>query len=175
MPKPIKHILVIRFSALGDVAMTVPVIRAFVQQYPGVRLTILTKSFLKPLFEDIDNVEVLSADLKGRHKGLKGLCKLSKELKKLNIDAVADLHNVLRTKVLRALLPKPFVQIDKGRKEKKAIVKGIIFEQLKATHQRYADVFETLGFKIDLSNPEFPDKAELDEDLSTYFDVKTKV
>jgi ADP-heptose:LPS heptosyltransferase len=163
MPK-LKHILVIRLSAMGDVAMTVPVLRAFSNQYPEVKLTVLTKPFFKPFFKSIPNIEVITADIKGKHKGVLGLYKLSKELKSLDVNAVADLHNVLRSKVLKLFIfGKPVVQIDKGRQEKKALVGGQTFEQLKTTHQRYADVFKTLGFPLDLSQPVFPKKQNLKE------------
>ena len=164
--KEIKHILVIRLSAMGDVAMAVPVIRAFTKQYPKVKLTILTRAFFKPFFRGMNNVFVYEVDVKGKHKGILGLYKLSRELKQCNIDAVADLHNVLRSNILKAfLLTKRFEQIDKGRKEKKALISGN-FKQLKTTHQRYADVFQALGYKLDLENPEFPAKVKLSDDLS---------
>ena len=98
--------------------------------------------------------------------------KLSKELKRLDtstplstgIDAVADLHNVLRSNILKVFFSgKPFSQIDKGRIEKKALVSGKTFQQLKTTHQRYVDVLEALGFKIDLSHPTFPNKSVLNK------------
>ena len=169
MQKP-KHILVIRFSAMGDVAMTVPVLRALTAQHPDIKITVLTRSFFKPFFEDIKNVEVCSADLKGKHKGVLGLYKLSKELKKLQFDAVADLHNVLRTKVLKFFFSgKKVVQLDKGRAEKKALTTGKSFKQLKTTHQRYADVFEALGYLVDLSNPKFPKPVKLSENLESFF------
>jgi ADP-heptose:LPS heptosyltransferase len=151
------HILIIRLSAMGDVAMTVPVITALLQQYPHLRLTLLTKRTFAPIFDGLDNVQVYAADVKNRHKGLKGLWRLYKELKPLEIDAVADLHNVLRSRVLKkyfGLERIPFVQIDKGRKEKKALTrtKNKVFEQLKTTHERYAEVFSKLGYPIDLSS-----------------------
>ena len=169
------HILVIRLSAMGDVAMTVPVLRAFTQQYPRVKITILTRVFFTPFFRDLENVSVFPADLKGTHKGAFGLYKLSKELKKLNIDAVADLHNVLRTNFLKCFfLGKPFVQIDKGRADKKALVTGKTFQQLKTTHERYADVFRKLGFTLDLSNPSFPKRVALNPELQKTIGVDTK-
>ncbi|WP_232459724.1 MULTISPECIES: glycosyltransferase family 9 protein [unclassified Winogradskyella] len=162
MPKP-KHILVLRFSAMGDVAMSVPVIRAFTSQYPDVKVTIVTRGFFAPFFRVIKNVEVFEVDLKAKYKGILGLYKLSKELRHLNFDAIADIHNVLRTKILKLFfVGKKVIQIDKGRAEKKALVSGQKFEQLKTTYKRYADVFEKLGFPIDLSNPIFPKKVELD-------------
>ncbi|MFD2917010.1 glycosyltransferase family 9 protein [Psychroserpens luteus] len=163
MPKP-KHILVIRLSAMGDVAMTIPVLRAFTNQYPEVKLTVLTRPFFTPFFRNLPNTTIVSVDLKDKHKGVLGLYKLSKELKSLDIEAVADLHNVLRSKILKFFLfGKRVVQIDKGRDEKKILVNGQSFKQLKTTHQRYADVFEKLGYPIDLSQPTFPKKENLKE------------
>lgn len=162
MSEKVKHILVIRLSAMGDVAMIVPVLRAFTKQYPNVNITMLTRGFFMPFFRDLPNVNVFPAEVKGKHKGVLGLFKLSKELKELGIDAVADLHNVLRSKILKVFLSGyPFLQIDKGRKEKKALVSGKSFEPLKTTYQRYVDVFAKLGFHIDLNNSEFSAKANL--------------
>jgi ADP-heptose:LPS heptosyltransferase len=166
MPKP-KHILVIRLSALGDVAMTIPVLGAFTTQYPDVKLTVLTKPFFKPFFRNIPNLTVVPADVKGKYNGVVGLYRLSKELKELHIDAIADLHNVLRSNILKFFLfGKRVVQIDKGRREKKALINGQSFQQLKRSHQRYADVFETLGYPIDLSQPIFPKKENLKENCT---------
>ncbi|MFK7834354.1 MAG: glycosyltransferase family 9 protein [Winogradskyella sp.] len=173
MPKP-KHILVIRFSAMGDVAMTIPVLRALTQQYPELKITVLTKEFFKPFFRDLENVVVFSADLKGRHKGVLGLYKLSKELKTLQFDAVTDIHNVLRSKILKIFFfGKKVVQLDKGRSEKKALTTGKLFRQLKTTHQRYADVFEALGYPIDLFHPMFPKPSQLSARLSAFISNKT--
>lgn len=158
------HILVIRLSAMGDVAMTVPVLRAFTAQYANVKLTVITRELFKPFFKDIKNVEVFSADLNDRHKGIWGLYKLSRELKRFDIDVCADLHNVLRTKILKFFVSGiEVVQIDKGRDEKKGLVSGNNFKQLKTTFHRYADVFDRLGFPIDLSNPTFPERKELNQ------------
>ncbi|AEH00905.1 glycosyltransferase family 9 protein [Lacinutrix sp. 5H-3-7-4] len=165
MPKP-KHILVIRLSAMGDVAMAVPVLRAFSKQYPDIKLTVLTRAFFKPFFRDLKNVTVYEADLKGKHKGVLGLYKLSKELKALNVSQVADLHNVLRTHILKIFFfGKTFKQIDKGRNDKKALVEGKVFEQLKTTHERYADVFRGLGYSLSLENPDFPKQSNLSQNI----------
>lgn len=148
--------MVVRLSAMGDVAMTVPVLSAFSSRYPEVGITVLTRGFFKPIFAQLQNVHVYAADVKGRHKGVFGLWKLYKELTVLEVDAVADLHNVLRSKVLKRyfrLAGIPVVQIDKGRAEKRALTtsKNKIFKPLKTTHQRYAHVFAELGFPLDLS------------------------
>ena len=61
----VKHILVIRLSAMGDAAMTVPVLRALVLQHPEVKITVLSREFFSPFFEGIPNVSFYAADVKG--------------------------------------------------------------------------------------------------------------
>ncbi|MCF7559620.1 glycosyltransferase family 9 protein [Sabulilitoribacter multivorans] len=167
MPETTKNILVIRFSSLGDVAITVPVLRALNQQYPELKITVLTRDFFAPFFRDLQNVSVFPVDLKGKHKGVFGLYKLARELNKNNhFYAIADLHNVLRSKILKKFVRcKRFVSIDKGRKEKRLLTYGKTFEPLKTTYERYADVFKTLGFTVDLSNPKFPNKGGLNQNI----------
>jgi len=166
-----EHILVIRFSAMGDVAMTVPVLRAITKKYKHLKITVLTRKMFAPFFRSLPNVTVYEAKLKDEHKGFLGLFKLYKELKKLGITKIADTHNVLRSTILKVFfLGRNFKQINKGRAEKKALITGKKFEPLKTTHQRYADVFATLGYEIDLNNPEFEPKATLSTSLTTLLD-----
>jgi ADP-heptose:LPS heptosyltransferase len=173
-----KHILVIRLSAMGDVAMTVPVIKALVRTYPDIKITVVSRGFLKPIFQNIPNVHFYTADVKGKHKGLYGLFRLYKELKKLNIDCIADLHNVLRSKILGVYFKFggfKMAQIDKGRAEKKDLVKkeGKIFTQLKTTHERYADVFAKLGYKLTLTKEDVLPKLKITKKVSLFIG-KTK-
>ena len=151
---------------MGDVAMTVPVLRALTAQHPELRITVLTRAFFKPFFRDLDNVEVFLAELKREHKSVSGLYKMAQALNKKEFYAVADLHNVLRSKILKKFIScKRFITIDKGRKEKRLLTSSRVFKQLKKTHQRYADVFEDLGYRVDLSNPSFPKKTVLSAKL----------
>lgn len=153
--------------------MTVPVLRALTLQHPELKITIVTRAFFKPFFQDLENVSVYEADFKGKHKGVLGLYKLSKELKDLSFDAVGDLHNVLRSKILKFFFfGKKVVQLDKGRAEKKALTSGQSFEQLKTSHQRYADVFEALGYSVDLSQPIFSKPKPLSNKLSIFVSNK---
>lgn len=170
MSKSIQHIAVIRLSAMGDVAMTVPVIRAFVEQNPNVKITFVSRPFFKPFFDGIPNVSFFAVDVKKRHKGFLGLLKLYSDLKKLNIDAVADLHNVLRSQIIRTLFflsGKKVAATDKGRAEKKALTRAEnkIFKPVKTMVQRHVDTFNNLGFNVDLSNPKFPEKAVLSKEI----------
>jgi ADP-heptose:LPS heptosyltransferase len=160
-----------RLSAMGDVAMTVPVLRAFVKQHPEVQLTVISRPFFKPFFDGIPNLTFFVFDDKERHKGFVGLVRLYKDLKKLHIDAFADLHNVLRSKVVRtffALSGKKTAFVDKAREDKKALMRAEnkIFKQLPTMFERHIKVFEELGFSVDLSNPVFPKKAVLSAEIT---------
>lgn len=178
MSEKIKHIVAIRLSAMGDVAITVPVIRAFIEQHPSIKITILTRPFFSCFFDGIPNVAFFPVDLKKRHKGFLGVIRLYFDLKKLKIDAVVDLHNVLRSQLLRnlfALSGKKVVATKKGRAEKKALTRAEnkIFEPLKTTVQRHIDTFVKLGFKVDVSQPKFPDKAILTSEIIKISDFKS--
>ncbi|PIF69749.1 glycosyltransferase family 9 protein [Flavobacterium sp. 2] len=163
-----------RLSAMGDVAMTVPVLRAFVKQYPEVKLTVISRPFFKPFFDGIPNLDFFAFDEKERHKGFLGLVRLFKDVSKLKVDAFADLHNVLRSKIvgsLFALSGKKRATVDKGREGKKELTRAEnkIFKQLPTMFERHAKVFEELGFSIDLSSgsfgTQFPEKAALSKDI----------
>jgi len=175
MAKP-RHILVIRLSAIGDVAMLVPVLQTFVETYPNVKITVLSRAFVKPFFKSIPNVSFFAADVNGTHKGIRGIYKLYKTLSDFHFGAIADMHNVIRTKLLRAYFRYTnvkMVKIDKGREAKKALTSpdNKVFKQLKRTHQRYADVFEKLGYPINLFKHKFPKRAEPSEKVLAFLNA----
>ena len=149
-----KKLLVIRFSALGDIAMTVPVVHDLAVQYPDLEITMLSREMARPLFEQLPkNVHFIAADLNGRHKGLLGLCRLWRDAHLSDFDYIADFHGVLRTWWLRTegcLRRKKIAKIDKGRKGKKALTrqKNKAFTQQATSFERYAKVLEQLGFPI---------------------------
>ena len=149
-----KKLLIIRFSALGDIAMTVPVVHDLAMQYPELDITMLSREMARPLFERMpENVHFISADLKGRHKGLLGLCRLWRDAHLSDFDYIADFHGVLRTWWLRTegcLRRKKVAKIGKGRKGKLALTrqKNKVFVQQATSFERYAKVLEQLGFPI---------------------------
>jgi ADP-heptose:LPS heptosyltransferase len=159
-----------RLSAMGDVAMTVPVLRALSQQYPTVKITVISRQFFQPLFQDVPNVDFFVFDALGKHKGVLGLIQLYWDLKPLQIDFFADLHNVLRSKFIRsrfALRGTKVAATDKGRADKKVLTrlkkKSLI--PLPTVFERHATVFQQLGFPIDLSQSIFPPKQKLDDQV----------
>lgn len=151
---------------MGDVAMTVPLLRALLAKYPNIKVTVLSKAFFKPFFDGMERVDFYAADVNGRHKGFFGLLRLFRELKALKIDAVADLHNVLRSKVITKLFSlsgKPTATTAKARDEKKELIRSEnkVFRQLTPIIQRHVQTFEKLGYPIDISSPVFPETQPL--------------
>ncbi|MEG1563891.1 MAG: glycosyltransferase family 9 protein [Bacteroides sp.] len=150
------RILVIRFSALGDVAMTVPVIHSLAVQYPQHEIVVLSRAMLQPLFQGLPaNVSFRSADLSGMHKGITGLNKLYAELKSLHFDYVADFHNVLRTRYLRLrflLSGTPVASICKGRAGKQRLVRRWhkVLAMQESSFQRYAGVLSAIGLPVSI-------------------------
>ncbi len=145
-----RHILVIRNSAMGDVAMLPHALRALRGAYPDVRITVLTRPLFKPFFAGLD-VDFLEADYDGLHKGLSGLSRLAGEAQRRGVDAVADVHGVLRSRIIGLLLRlrgMRTARIDKGRIEKwfRLGCSNPAAAPLKHTVIRYCDVLRRLGF-----------------------------
>lgn len=173
-----KHVLIIRLSAMGDVAMTVPVICALLQQHSDIKVTVVSRPFFKPFFEGIDRVDFYSVDLKNRHKGFLGIYRLYKDLKKLKIDYVADFHNVLRSKILRTFFKSNGTKTaftDKGRKEKKELTRleKKVLKPIKSMINRHADTLAQLGFTVDLSKIIFSKKSVLSDEILTITNEKS--
>ncbi len=155
IPDRPKRLVILRFSAMGDVALMVPVLMAFLEAYPHYSVTLVTRPKFSPIFNKIEGVNVLEARLEGAHKGIIGLFRLHKSIRKLEPEAIVDLHNVLRTKILRLFFGVKTIEfkaIDKGRSEKRALTRSSnkILKPLKHTSQRYKEVFEGLGFSFNL-------------------------
>lgn len=171
--------MVIRLSALGDVAMSVPVLRVLCATYPRLKITFLSKPFHKPLFDELPTIAFYPAEVNKEHKGIGGLLKLAGSLREEGIGGVADIHNVLRSKIMGAYFKMkgiPVAKIDKGRSEKKTLTrsKNKNFKQLKTSVERYADVFEKLGFPIDLEQHSFPLRKEIPPKVIPLFDKTYK-
>ena len=137
--------------------MTVPIVWGVAQQYPDVRITVLSRAFARPFFENLaPNVNFMEADLKGEYHGVKGLNRLYRRLAAKQFTHVADLHSVLRSNYLRLrfnLSHFKVEHIDKHRKMRHALVnknmKKKVKQQLPTSFENYAEVFAKLGFPID--------------------------
>ncbi len=151
-----EHILVIRFSSLGDVAMAVPVIYSLARQYPEIRITVLSRGYARPLFEDLaPNVGFMEADVKREYRGIKGLNALYRRLTAKQFTAIADLHNVLRSEFLRLRFNMGRYRVEhinKHRRGRRRITSAQHkrLTQQPSSFQNYVEVFERLGYSINI-------------------------
>jgi ADP-heptose:LPS heptosyltransferase len=144
------NLLVIRFSAMGDVALLTPALIALVAKYPSIQINLITRGNYAPFFFNIPNVHVTGVNLR-KYKYVWGLWKLYKEIDKLGpFDKIIDLHSSTRSLFLSWIYrwkKVPTFRIVKGRKEKEEQIrkKNKVLKPLKHTVQRYLDVFEKAG------------------------------
>jgi ADP-heptose:LPS heptosyltransferase len=164
----VKKIIVFRLSAMGDVSLTIPAIRAVIGSNPDVEMMVVTRKFFAPFFYGIPRVRLFFPDLNQRHKGLFGLIRLYNDLKKEGpFVSVIDLHGVIRTRILTTLFKWSGTKgytINKGRKEKRFLLKSKYIRNLKHSSTRYLDTFKAAGFKGQIGRApylEFPEDATI--------------
>jgi len=162
---------------MGDVVLLVPVIRSFVAAYPDVEVTVVTRPKFASFFTDIERVIPFPADVDHTYNGIFGMRDLFKKLlKKASYDVVLDMHDHIRTIMLRSLF-KVFagrvVVFNKGRKEKKAITRpeNKSLAPLIHTVERYRLAFEKAGFPFTiLSKPHFVIKESTKTEVTAWLD-----
>lgn len=140
-------LLILRFSALGDIAMTLPAIYSLAHTYPGMEIYVATRPFFGRMFINPPvNVKVITFDLKDEYKGIRGTLRIARQLADLHPDYVADLHNMARTMLISTLLRitgAKVATVDKARSARHKVYNGG-----KAQRQyidRYFDTFRRLG------------------------------
>ena len=74
-----KNTLILRFSSMGDVVMTIPVLRCLEKKYPNEKFIFVTRKKFEPFFAEFKNITFFEADFKTRHKGFLGLLRLFKD------------------------------------------------------------------------------------------------
>ena len=150
-------VLVTRFSAIGDVAMTIPVVYSVARSNPGIRFVMVTRPSMASMFLNPPaNLTVRGIDLAApAYKGPTGMWRLYRELRReYGFDAVADLHNVLRTMAIDtfAWLNRISVsRINKERSRKRALTRRTnkIMLPLISQRARYREVFYRLGLAVE--------------------------
>ena len=143
-----KHVLVIRLSALGDVAIMAPIVKAYAEANPDIHFTVAGPPMLAPLFEGLANVDFLGLKKK------QSFVKIYKALNAVGADTVVDLHKVNRvgfaiiTLRLRHLLNPHFriFALRKGKLSRWLFLHHWRQTPRKPQWQRYNDVFRRAGF-----------------------------
>jgi len=169
------RVLVMRFSALGDVALTVPVIEELKKQQPELEIYYLSRPWLKPLFKPLD-IEFIGADIDKQYTGFFGLFKLAQKIiREVKPNLVIDLHYVLRTRILSLFFRLKSIKvstIDKGRQEKKILTraKNKVIKPLKHTTERYAEAFQKAGVQLEFAPSAFEGLKYQGNDISETID-----
>lgn len=143
-----KRLLIIRMSALGDVAMLVPVVQELVKEYPSLAVDVLSKPYMSCLFAGLGERVRFISDVHSVDANA--------------YDLVADMHSVLRSHLLSAKLLLHGTKVrhlHKGRVSKRLLVMGMRSRSIKQTICRYVDVLERLGLPITLPEPVMGDGA----------------
>lgn len=132
--------------------MTIPVLKQTLQQYPQLRILLVTQQQFKPLCTGIERLDFFGADLKGRHAGVIGIFRLFMDIRKgATVHVVADLHGVLRAFLLTLLFKvsgASAAHINKGRFQKWQLTRRWlkVVNPLPTTFDRYRVVLAKLGF-----------------------------
>jgi ADP-heptose:LPS heptosyltransferase len=120
-----KKVLILRFSALGDILISIPLIRKVALDNPSVHFCFATDAKMTVFTQDIDNLEIIPIDFKNKYKGFCGIIKWAQDINFTSFDLVIDIHDVLRTKILKLLFNLYQIKVivfDKGRKEKQNLI-----------------------------------------------------
>lgn len=146
-----QNICIFRLSAMGDVIMLVQAVRNLLEANLEITITVVTRPAFQVFFGKHERLHFHDLSLHDTHKGLLGLHKLYKELKQHNFDYFLDMHDVMRSQIVRSffkLAATKVLVIKKERKIKEAIVaKKAPLTQQKHSIERYLDVARKAGLK----------------------------
>ncbi|MFN3489230.1 MAG: glycosyltransferase family 9 protein [Emticicia sp.] len=158
--------LILRFSSIGDIVLTTPVIRCIKTQYPDAEVHFATKKQFKVLVENnpyIDKYYLLE----------KSLNSFIKTLQSEDYDYIIDLHNNLRTSIIKLRLGKKSFSFDKLNFKKWLLV-NLKINQMPDVHivDRYLETVESLGIKNDLKGLDYfipeKDKVQINDSYVAY-------
>jgi heptosyltransferase-2 len=153
-------ILVLRFSSIGDIVLTTPVLRCIRKQLPDAEIHYATKAQFAPILATNPNINKL-------HLFEGEIDKLLPELKAEKFDFIADLHNNLRTARVKAALEVKSAAFPKKNKEKWVLVNlrvNIMPDQ--SIVERYFEAVKPIGVHNDGGGLEYyiPERAKITND-----------
>ena len=139
---------------MGDVAMLVHTVRALRDSYPRLAITIATRKHFTAFFDGIDGVDFLTVDSGIRYKGICGMWRMAADARKRGVDTVADIHDVLRSKLLKLILKIrygiPYSVIDKEKRLKRHATRrrNKVLSPLRHNVMRYCDTLANIGYPV---------------------------
>jgi lipopolysaccharide heptosyltransferase II len=166
-PFPAPNVLAVRFSSIGDVLLTTPLFRAIRLRYPDSRITVLTKQENAPLLSHNPHLSRVIAIEPDR-----STTSVASELRAARYSHLLDLHDSLRSRVLRVLVPGNWSSYPKHRIARAALIhaKKNWYRDWRPVAERYFMAARRLGVAPDGRPPEFflaaEAKAEVDQWLA---------
>lgn len=160
---------------MGDVVLLLPVIQSLIKNYPDVEVTVVTRPKFASFFTDIERVIPFPADVDYTYSGIFGIRDLfGKLLRKAHYDVVMDMHDHMRTILLRSLFKVfgvPVIVFKKGRSEKHTLTRreNKRSDALPHAVERYRRAFETAGYPLAIdSAPYFAIKENTQEQVTDW-------
>jgi heptosyltransferase-2 len=139
-------ILLIRFSSLGDIVLTQPLIAQLKESYPRAEIHYLTKTAFAPLVESYFSVNKVLTD----YQSLRGLL----SIKKNKSDLVIDLHNKFNSWLAKTIIHgKKSFTYNKQRRLRKKIVAHKTNQSIKTTLDLYNSVFRKMKLAYTFRQP----------------------
>jgi len=161
------RILVVRFSSIGDVVLTTPLLRALKARHPDAEITYVTKTEMAPLVSDHPAVgRVIELERGG------SLPALATQLRRLHFTHRMDLHGTLRAALLRFLVPGTWSGFDHRRRERRILIatKRDSYPEHRPIAERYFQAAAGLDVKPDGKPAEFFVSATAQQTAATWLD-----
>lgn len=154
--------LVIRFSSIGDIVLSTPLLRVLRGRFPDGQIDFLTKKEYADLVRFNQNLNVTHAY--DTSTGFEGLRRMKKKLRDERYDLIVDIHNSMRSRFVRSIRGvKDVVTVDKRYLERTALVKfkKNLYKNSVPVSERYIETVYPYGIKNDGKGPELhiPDEV----------------
>lgn len=151
VPNSPPNVLVVRFSSIGDVLLTTPLLRAIRRRHPSSRITVLTKSAYVPLLSHNPHPSQILALAPDR-----SLTSVAGELRQAEYTHLLDLHDSVRSRLLRTLVPGRWTSYPKYRIARAVLIhtKHNIYRDPRPVAERYFSAAQGLGVTPDGGPPD---------------------
>lgn len=160
------NILAVRFSSIGDVLLTTPLVRAIRHRHPAARLTVLTKQSYAPLLSRNPNVSQVLAVTPNQT-----LFQVAAELRSARYTHLLDLHDSARTRALRILVPGRWSTYPKHRLARAVLIHGKrnFYRDTRPVAERYFDAARHLEVVPDGQPPDLFLAPEAEREVADWF------
>lgn len=152
-------ILVVRFSAIGDILLITPLLRAIRARHPGARIAVLTKDRYLPLLSHnpyVSEVLAIGPD--------EGILAIAERIRGVRYSHILDLHGTLRSHALRRLAPGPWRSYGKRTLQRALLIttKRDHYGAEVPVAERYFEAARELEVRPDGGPPDFFISEEAD-------------